>query len=356
MKSLLDLLDRGFLNFSILVTMVSLLGLTFPYRGGTRPVHQLARWLLLTGASLLLLFHSLELSPGLRTDLRFVPVALATILGGPIYGLSVALPMTIYRVLLGGVGVMPSLISLAVTVIASALLSRRRNQFQLSPTELLKSGTLIMLLGNLSYFLLPGTFWIFVATVPIKALSMLIVMLLLQTRFRLVGSYHDFRQMAYTDKLTSLSNRRQFDEDLRPGQAEPPMFLLLLDIDHFKSVNDRFGHAFGDQVLVMTAQLLRENLRQWDGAYRYGGEEFAVLLRHCTPEQARMVAERVRSSVEQQIATRLNCPVTISIGAVQLPTRQQATASLHHADQALYSAKSAGRNRVIWSEGRLSEA
>jgi len=88
----------------------------------------------------------------------------------------------------------------------------------------------------------------------------------------------------------------------------------------------------------MTSQLLRENLRQ------------------CSPEQERMVAERVRSRVEQRIVLRLHCTVTVSIGAVRLPTRHQATASLQHADQTRHTAKSAGRNRVIWSELRLRSA
>jgi GGDEF domain-containing protein len=83
---------------------------------------------------------------------------------------------------------------------------------------------------------------------------------LLQTRFRLVGSFQDFREMALTDKLTGLNNRRRFDEDLKPGQADPAV-LLLLDIDHFKAVNDRYGHDFGDRVLAETALLMRENLR-----------------------------------------------------------------------------------------------
>ncbi|WP_407568979.1 diguanylate cyclase [Deinococcus altitudinis] len=356
MTYFLNLLDQALLNFSILVGMVSLLGLTFPYRNDERPVHLVARWLLLAGASVLLLHHSITLSDGVRTDLRFLPVVLATVLGGPVYGLSVSVPMVIYRVGLGGAGVWPSYVSLVLTVLVTLLISRRRNQFQLSPWELLKSGTLISLAGNLPYLLLPGTLGVFLTTIPVKAASLLVVFVLLQTRFRLVGSFQDYRRMAFTDKLTGLNNRRQFDEDLKPGQAEPPAFLLLLDIDHFKTVNDRFGHEFGDKVLEQTAQLLRENLRHWDGAYRYGGEEFAVLLRHCTTQQAHMVAERVRGSIERQMVQRLDCLVTVSIGAVSLPGRIQPGVSLRQADDALYTAKKTGRNQVVWEETRATGA
>lgn len=350
MTSLLSVLDQAFVNFSILVGMVSLVGLTYPYRSTEQPVHRAARWLLLAGAGLLLLHHSLSLSPGVRTDLRFLPVALGTLLGGPLYGLSVALPMVVYRFLLGGAGVWPSTLAILLTLLASLYLSRQRNQFQLGSWPLLRNGFLIALAGNLPYALLPGTLSVFLITLPIKALTLLLMVLLLQTRFRLVGSFHDYRKMAYTDKLTSLGNRRKFDEDLKPGQADPPSFLLLLDIDHFKEVNDRYGHAFGDQVLAMTATLLRDHLRHWDGAYRYGGEEFAVLLRHCTAEQAQQVAERVRQGVERKIVQELNCVVTVSVGAVSLPVRIQPNVSLRQADHALYSAKQAGRNQVIWSE------
>ncbi|MGY2892642.1 diguanylate cyclase [Deinococcus sp. UYEF24] len=356
MTYLLTLLDQTLLNFSILVGMVSLLGLTFPYRNGERPGHLVARWGLLAGTGVLLLHHSMTLSTGVHTDLRFLPVALATVLGGPVYGLSVSIPMVIYRFSLGGVGVWPSLFGLAMTVMVSLLVSRRRNQFQLSAWELLKSSALIVLAGNLFYLLLPGNLGVFLATLPVKAASLLVVFMLLQTRFRLVGSFQDYRKMAFTDKLTGLNNRRQFDEDLQPGQAEPPTFLLLLDIDHFKTVNDRYGHEFGDKVLAQTAQLLRENLRHWDGAYRYGGEEFAVLLRHCTAQQARMVAERVRGSIERQMVKRLDCLVTVSIGAVSLPVRIQPSISLRQADDALYTAKNTGRNQVIWEELRPTGA
>ena len=350
-----NLLDQGFMNFSMLIGMVSLLCLTYPYRSSERPVHRAVRWLLLAGTGMLLLLHSVTIRPGVLSDLRFLPVALATILGGPMYGLSVSVPMIVYRFALGGAGVWPSTLAIALTIGASIALSRRRNQFQLSPWELLKSGAFLALANNLSYLLLPNIIGVFLLTLPIKAVSMVVVMVLLQTRFRLVGSFQDYRKMAFTDKLTGLSNRRQFDEDLKPGQAEPPAFLLLLDIDHFKAVNDQFGHEFGDQVLALTAQVLRDNLRHWDGAYRYGGEEYAVLLRHCTPQQARMVAERMCRSVERQVVLNLNCPVTVSIGACSLTPRVQPNLSVRAADDALYTAKHAGRNQVVWS-ARAPEA
>ena len=355
LMNLLALLDHSVLNFSILGSMVSLLGLTYPYRNDARAVHLVARWLLLAGSGAFLLHHSMIVSTGVRADLRLLPVALATVLGGPLYGLSVSIPMVIYRFSLGGVGFWPSCIGIGMTVLASLLISRRRNQFQLDLWELLRTSALISVAGNLSYLLIPGNMVVFLLTVPIKAGCLLLAFVLLQTRFRLVGSFQDFREMAFTDKLTGLNNRRRFDEDLKPGQADPAVFLLLLDIDHFKAVNDRYGHDFGDKVLAETALLMRENLRPWDGAYRYGGEEFAVLLRHCTPQQARLVAERIRASIEQRMPERLNCLVTISIGGVSLPLRIQPVISLRQADDALYTAKKAGRNRVIWEDPRSSK-
>ncbi|GGJ80937.1 GGDEF domain-containing protein [Deinococcus aquiradiocola] len=346
----LELLDRAFVNFTLLIGMVSLLGLTYPYRSAERATHRLSRWGLLTCTGLLLLGHAVVLQSGVLADLRFLPVALATMLGGPLYGLSVSVPTMLYRAQLGGAGVWPSVLSVALTVGVSVLVVRVWRPFQLQGWPLYRLGLIVTLAGNLPYLLVPGGVWPLLLTWPVKAVGLALAVALLQTRLRLVGAYRDYRRMAYTDKLTGLLNRRRFDEDLRPGQSDPPSFLLLLDLDHFKSINDAHGHDFGDKVLAVTAQVLRENLRHWDGAYRYGGEEFAVLLRHCTPQQARMVAERVRASVERTLPVKVGVPVTVSIGAVTLTARQSAQQSVKLADRALYRAKHRGRNRVEWGE------
>jgi diguanylate cyclase (GGDEF)-like protein len=163
-------------------------------------------------------------------------------------------------------------------------------------------------------------------------------------------------QSAEQDALTGLANRRHFERRIgellaRQGAADRPLALALLDVDHFKLINDRFGHPACDAVLVGLAQLLRENMRGGDVLARLGGEEFVIVLPDTTPERAREVCERLRERIECRAWPE--CPglgpVTASIGlAMTAPAAPAELAALmKHADQALYAAKGAGRNRLV---------
>lgn len=161
-------------------------------------------------------------------------------------------------------------------------------------------------------------------------------------------------EMATTDFLTGLSNRRHFiarmeAELARVNRQGSPVAVLMLDIDHFKRINDRYGHASGDAVLRQFADLIRAELRAVDSAGRVGGEEFAILLSGTDLAGAATFAERLRAKVarsplaqgEQQI------PVTVSIGITVLTADDANTSDvLHRADAALYEAKDGGRDRV----------
>jgi len=160
-------------------------------------------------------------------------------------------------------------------------------------------------------------------------------------------------EMAVTDQLTGLANRRRFDQDLDVEceasiRDATPLALLIMDIDEFKTYNDTLGHQAGDRALHRLAQVLVRNLRSTDDAYRYGGEEFAIVLRETTQEAAQRLAERLREDVERAfIAPDEPRTVTVSIGVAGL-SRHDPTprALIVAADAALYDAKHAGRNRV----------
>jgi diguanylate cyclase (GGDEF)-like protein len=149
--------------------------------------------------------------------------------------------------------------------------------------------------------------------------------------------------MADRDPLTGLLNRRGLDRALR---GIPRGAVLALDLDHFKAINDRFGHAEGDRVLLGLAELLAGTLRRADVAARTGGEEFVVILPGLGLERARQVAERLRMAVEDRLpagGTRL----TVSVGvAADLEGAAPWDRLLGQADEALYRAKERGRNRV----------
>lgn len=159
---------------------------------------------------------------------------------------------------------------------------------------------------------------------------------------------------AKIDVLTRLPNRRYFDEALAiespRRRANDSIGILMVDIDHFKIINDRFGHATGDQVLRAVATAIAQAVRDEDTPARYGGEEFAVLLRRTDAEQAVEVAERIRRSVVRLHPASLGItePVTVSVGvAVAGPDGLTVPRLVERADQALYRAKRQGRDRVV---------
>ena len=159
---------------------------------------------------------------------------------------------------------------------------------------------------------------------------------------------------AKIDVLTSLPNRRYFDEALAiespRRRANDSIGILMIDIDHFKLINDRFGHSTGDQVLRGVAGAITSAVRHEDTPARYGGEEFAVLLRRTQEEQAVEVAERIRRAVVKLHPASLGItePVTVSVGvAVAGPGDLPVTKLVERADGALYRAKRQGRDRVV---------
>ncbi|HZS12471.1 MAG TPA: diguanylate cyclase [Nitrospirales bacterium] len=163
------------------------------------------------------------------------------------------------------------------------------------------------------------------------------------------------QNLAMTDGLTNLLNRRafasyvarEFKESERYGT---PLGLIMMDLDHFKSINDRHGHLIGDRMLKDVAALLSRTIRAMDIVTRYGGEEFAIILRRCDLPQAMMLAERIRKRVEQHAftASGTRIPLTISLGVVVVPDPQILTVDdfIAVADRTLYHAKARGRNRV----------
>lgn len=168
----------------------------------------------------------------------------------------------------------------------------------------------------------------------------------------------ELEQAASRDHLTGLWNRRQFLHLLDNARAQKRRYdvdysLMLLDADHFKSVNDRYGHDAGDEVLVLLARALEARVRETDTVCRWGGEEFIVLLPQTDLENAALLAESLRRSVEQIRVPHLP-PVTVSIGVAQHCASETGDSLIKRADEALYQAKAAGRNRVVAAGGEAS--
>ena len=175
----------------------------------------------------------------------------------------------------------------------------------------------------------------------------------------------ELRRLATRDPLTGCLNRRAFFEKVEglmlPARTGKGLCCIMTDIDHFKSLNDRFGHATGDQVLQVVSRSLFSGLRECDLLCRYGGEEFCIILPEVDIAQAATIAERLRSEIEERagkgIRSQQNVKVTSSFGVALLtPDIADAAALIDRADQALYAAKHAGRNRVLqWQQGMAQE-
>ncbi len=190
-------------------------------------------------------------------------------------------------------------------------------------------------------------------------------------------NYQSLLDYSERDALTGLFNRKTFDEqfvrhtapvltargpvdpadnadtdDSPDGDLPLQQWLAVVDIDHFKQVNDRFGHLYGDEVLILVANILRSSFRSQDRIFRFGGEEFVVLLRSTTLATAHKVFNRFRETVQEHVFPQVG-HVTVSIGFVST-VRGSPVEILGQADQALYFAKENGRNRVCYYDDLLA--
>ncbi len=181
--------------------------------------------------------------------------------------------------------------------------------------------------------------------------------LIAQRNLRLRRESERFYKAAHLDALTGLGNRLQLDEDMRELRTSTTLqgsnwTLAICDLDWFKAYNDQYGHLFGDRALAAVGGVFRENMRSGDRCYRFGGEEFLVLLRDHTIAQARAAMDRLRHDIESLRLAHAASPsgvLTVSIGFAQASAGPDLDLDewLTRADEALYRAKAEGRNRVV---------
>uniref|UniRef100_UPI002B26F6C3 GGDEF domain-containing protein n=1 Tax=Catenulispora pinisilvae TaxID=2705253 RepID=UPI002B26F6C3 len=218
--------------------------------------------------------------------------------------------------------------------------------------------TLAVVVACLTVILLAGTgpdrFSAWVETSTSMVLTLVVIRRVRDQADRLKQA---LAEQASTDPLTGLSNRRAFDEALdrevtRQRRTREPLSLLAVDVDHFKRINDTWGHAAGDDTLAALGELLPSLVRASDTVSRIGGEEFGVLLPDCPPGQARLRADSLRAEVHAASRTWPH-PVTVSVGVATLPDSADALDELVvAADTALYAAKESGRDQVRVAPGR----
>lgn len=179
-------------------------------------------------------------------------------------------------------------------------------------------------------------------------------------------SLEAIRYESLVDDLTTLANRKHFDQSLErmvdeASHSGQPFSLLFTDIDHFKNFNDTYGHQTGDQVLRLVALAVKQNIKGQDIAFRYGGEEFAVILPRTPMDQAVIVAEHIREAVfSKELVKRSTGEnlgrITISIGISEWHPSDHPASLIERADTCLYAAKKGGRNQVRWTVEGTAEA
>ena len=210
-----------------------------------------------------------------------------------------------------------------------------------------------LLAGGIGLLLSPSLNVSAVNTALQFALSNITYLALLYMFAHLRRYYAQMHQMAHTDALTNLTNRRamqlRLESELdRARRYNRPFALLLADLDHFKQVNDTYGHSVGDQVLREVAGRLALHLRESDSLARWGGEEFLILAPETDLHQAQLLAQRLLEAIRE--APISGVPVTLSLGAACYRQGDSIAALLSRADEALYRAKASGRNQVVLEE------
>jgi diguanylate cyclase len=318
--------------------------------------------LLLGFGAIVSMLDPVKIMPGVIVDARTTMVMLAGFFGGPLAAVITLAIAGAYRIFLGGVGVYAGLISICV----SAAIGLACHFAFVSGGRRVMVWHLVFLavvspLTSVAYLALPWDVLrevfqkAFVPSSLVRAGGLIFLGIIMLHEQRRIFAEARIRELSYVDELSGLSNRRDFYGNLDREWARwtrygTPFGLMLIDIDNFKGINDRYGHPAGDEVIRTLARVLKQESRSGDITARIGGEEFVVLLPQMQTANAASTAERMRRAVEAE-TVEAGCSrirFTISIGVVgdvsPYPSKEKIMSAC---DGALYAAKRDGRNRVV---------
>jgi diguanylate cyclase len=302
--------------------------------------------------------------PGVIQDGRSILLVLTPIYGGLLGTIVAAAMMALFRYMVGGMGAVVGVAGIVIVAIAGYVLTLLPRQWTGTGWRRSALFGLATCSSIVVVFLFPWAVaraLLISATLPVTIVNILGVMLLsdlLQREQYRIGIQRALENEASLDPLTRLPNRRVLQREgdrcsKEAGMRRIPFSIIMLDIDHFKKINDSWGHSFGDTVLARLADVIRQTVRKTDIAARYGGEEIVVLLPNTDTRAAAAVAEKIRKDIEDTtlMFEQEAVHVTVSIGiACSLEPTTDFKHVLEAADKALYRAKAGGRNRVELAE------
>lgn len=362
----------------IVVGLISSLGLltllSFFYGAVTRSAlpaifQKILTGLIMGGGTMVAMSSPTTIFEGAQIDGRTVFVAVSAAFGGPVPALITSAIAGGYRLWLGGVGapigasgvVITTMIGLAWHYLVGEEQRGRFRNLAILGLALPISFSVILVLPTEVAQRMATTVLPYLALYCL--VSTIIFGTLLQREKRLFNADQELERAANNDFLTGLLNRRAFTKQMnamrKSAQTHQVGTLVMLDIDHFKKINDTLGHAAGDAALSQFAQLLKQMCRKSDIVSRLGGEEFGIYMADTTAAQAKIALERLLTSIrELSIEVKgSTTSVTASAGAHEFMLRATSFEdAMHEADRALYQAKQKGRDRAIFSEDTLSAA
>ncbi|GGJ55423.1 GGDEF domain-containing protein [Deinococcus roseus] len=313
--------------------------------------NQLLEILVACLTALMLMQYPVRMGDGLQFDLRMVPLVVLGLRYGPLHAVLAAVPVALYRLALGGMGAVPAVASLGavLTLLSLGWLWAGLERKHILKLPFVPAGVFLGQLVGLS--LLPNRLQLITEVFPVLyglgVLMTHVSLSMLLSKQKQLKASEEVSLQSLTDPLTLLGNRRKLDQDAKAFHAGN--FVLTLDVDHFKRINDAFGHHVGDEVLSTLGTVIRESLGSQHKAYRLGGEEFVVVLKNKKAKSAYLWTEELRLSFTERVALlhpHIERAVTVSAGLVNMQAGEGFTVALQRADALLYQAKQQGRNQT----------
>lgn len=355
-----------FQNFSILVAVISII---LEFVRSSKVQYQsivMRRFVLgtvggLIGILLLMSTVPFNAEKTIIFDFRYVVMYLSAMYGGFISSIITSVIIAFYRIIVTGANTNAIIVSTSILIsgfLLGALSHLKANRGQ----KFLIMNTVVMLSIIIALYLISDSFNLFVINSMLFTSTTVItsyfICRYIQFSIANIRSYWQLKIDATTDHLTELANLREFESRFEQlfeecQNNELPISFLMLDLDHFKMINDTFGHQKGDEVLSELAQILIKSCRGYDLVARIGGEEFAIVLPRCPKETALSIGRRICQQIEDHTFCEDSHEIrmTVSIGVSSYPNDAMDAAKLMSlADKALYKAKSAGRNSVMLAQ------